>query len=294
VRGGKSLADALTAYPTTFSRLYVGMVTAGESGGALADTLARLATMLEREQSLNATVRSALAYPIVLVAAAIGSIVLLLVWVLPQFAPIFAQAGAKLPTATRILMGLGDTVQKNGVWLLVAIVTSVILLRQLARQPAQRRRIDALVLRLPVAGTLIRQVNAARLARTLGTLLANGVGLLAALSISRQVLSNQVAIEAVDQAAVQAREGQGIAAALSQGGAFPPDAVHLLKLGSETGRLAEMALRSADIQEEQVRSGTQQLVALMVPIITVAMGAIVAAIVGSLLVAMMSLNDLAG
>jgi general secretion pathway protein F len=220
--------------------------------------------------------------------------VLLLTWVLPQFAPLFAQAGAQLPAPTRMLMHLGDTVRQDGIWMLIAAIGSGLLLRELARRPAQRRRLDALFLRLPVAGTLIRQVNAARLTRTFGTLLQNGVGLISALSIARQVLSNTIAIDAVDRAIAHVKEGQGMAPALSQGGAFPLDAVHLLKLGGETGRLAEMALRSADINEEQVRNTTQQLVALMVPIITIAMGAVVASIIGSLLVAMMSLNDIAG
>jgi general secretion pathway protein F len=293
VRGGKSLASAVAAHPATFSRLYIGLVRAGEAGGTLAPTLANLGEMLERERNLAATVQSAMIYPLVLVIAATASVVMLLTWVLPQFEPMFAEAGAKLPEATRFIMGLGAAISAYGLWGVAGGAVAVVALRALIQRPENRRRLDALLLHLPIVGTLIRQVEASRLTRTLGTLLGNGVGLLAALSISRQVVSNTVAVAAVDRAAARAKEGEGIAAALAQGGAFPPHAIHLLDLGSETGRLAEMALKAAEIHEEQVRTSVQRLVSLMVPAITIGMGAVVAGIIGSLLVAMMSLNDLA-
>jgi general secretion pathway protein F len=293
VRGGRSLASALAAFPDTFPRLYLGLVTAGEAGGKLAEALARLATMLEREQSLAATIQSSLAYPVTLVIAAIGSVTLLLTWVLPQFAPMFAEAGTQLPASTRMLMASGELVRENGLWLLLFMIAGAVLLRELARHPAQRRRLHRALLAIPVVGLLIRHVNAARLTRTLGTLLANGVGLLAALSICREVLSHLLAIDAVEQAIGRVREGRGMAPPLAESGAFPAETGHLLELGAETGRLAEMALRAADIHEERVRTIVQQLVSLMVPAITIVMGVVVAGIIGSLLVAMMSLNDLA-
>jgi general secretion pathway protein F len=293
VRGGRSLASALAAHPRDFSRLYVGLVTAGESGGSLAATLAHLAGMLERDLQLAQTIRSALAYPAMLVAAAVGTIVLLLTWVLPQFTPIFAQAGAQLPTATRLLIDLGAAFRAYGLVLPVILVLGFVGLRLIAAEPRQRRRLDALLLRLPVVGSLIRQAEAARLTRTLGTLLTNGVGLVPALGLCRQVLLNQVAVAAVDHALERAKAGGTLAEALAVGGAFPPHAIHLLKLGSETGQLGGLALRAAEIHEEAVRVVAQRLVALLVPMITIFMGALVAAIIGSLLVAMMSLNDLA-
>jgi general secretion pathway protein F len=293
VRGGKSLASAIAAHPATFSRLYIGLVRAGEAGGTLGPTLANLSDMLERERKLASTIQSAMIYPLVLIIASIGSVVMLLTWVLPQFAPMFAEAGAKLPAATRFIMAAGDVVRAYGLWFLAAAAAAGLAARALVRLPAYRHQLDRLLLKLPIVGSLIQQVEASRLTRTLGTLLANGVGLLAALSISRQVLTNSLAVAAVDDAVARAKEGEGIAGALAQGGAFPPHAVHLLELGSETGRLADMALRAAEIHEEQVRTSVQQLVSLIVPAITIGMGAIVAGIIGSLLVAMMSLNDLA-
>jgi general secretion pathway protein F len=149
------------------------------------------------------------------------------------------------------------------------------------------------LLYIPIVGPLIRRVQAARLARTLGTLLRNGVGLVLALAITRDVLGNLTAAKLVDGAASEVKAGARLAAALAAGGFFPVQTIHLLRLGEETGRLADMALRAADIHDEQVHHTVSRLVTLLVPFITVVMGLVVAGIVGSLLVAMLSLNDLA-
>lgn len=292
VRGGKAVASAFAAHPETFSRLHIGMITAGEAGGTLAATLAELATLLERERSLAMTLQSALAYPIILVVAALASVGFLVGWVLPQFAQVLAEAGASLPWATRILLGLGNGLQANALAVLGGLVAAIALVAVAWRHEALRPARDAFLLRLPVIGGLIRQTEAARLARTLGTLLANGVGLLKALSISRQVLSNAPAIAAVTRAEAAAKEGGSLADALQVGGVFPPRLTQLLRLGAETGKLADMALRAAEIHEELASTGVQRLVGLMVPAITIVMGLLVAAIIGSLMVAMMSLNDL--
>ncbi len=292
VRGGKSVASALAAHPQTFSRLYVGMVTAGEAGGTLAQTLDQLAGLLERDRSLALTLQSALAYPLILMAAAIGSIAFLVGWVLPQFAQVFADAHATLPVATRFLLSLGEGLQAHGALLFVAVAAVGLAIIASWSHPRVRRWRDALVARLPVVGPLVRQTEAARLTRTLGTLLVNGVGLLHALAICRQVLSNTLAVSAVTAAETEAKAGGSLADALAGAGFFPAHCTHLLRLGAETGALAAMALRAADIHEEQARAGTQRLLALLVPAITVTMGLLVAAIIGSLMVAMMSLNDL--
>src|SRR5258708_24380200 len=165
VRAGSSLATAISTYPQTFSKLYVGLVRAGEAGGTLAATLDRLAALLERERSLRANLRSALIYPAILVIAAIGSIVLLLEYVLPQFIPIFEQAGAELPAATRILIAFGALVGAAGPWLLVGLLVAGLLARGARAKPAGRMRADRLVLRVPIAGKLVREVLAARLTR---------------------------------------------------------------------------------------------------------------------------------
>src|SRR5499433_2234934 len=293
VRGGSSLAAALAAEPRSFSKLYVGLVRAGEAGGTLPATLDRLATLLERERSLTANLRSALIYPALLVAAAVGSIVLLLDYVLPQFTPIFEQAGAELPASTRVLMALGAVVGAGAPWLLAGVLAAALVARQLLTRPANRLKFDRLLLRLPIAGSLLRETLAARLTRTLGSLLQNGVPLIPALGIAQDALGNLAASAAVEAAAIGAKGGAGLAMPLAAAGIFPPRTIHLLQLGEEAAQLSAMALKAADIHDEQARLMMQRLVALAVPAITIAMGLAVAGIVSALLTAMLSLNDLA-
>jgi len=293
VRSGSSLATALAAEPRSFPPLYVGMVRAGEAGGALPATLDRLSRLLESEQSLRASLRSAMIYPIMLVVAALGSVVLLLEYVLPQFTPIFEQAGAELPASTRTLVALGAVVGTAGPWVLAGLLVAGLLVRRALANPDLRLKADRLLLSLPVAGSLVREVLAARLTRTLGTLLENGVPLISALDIAGDALGNLAAIEAVEAAALSAKGGRGLAAPLGEAGVFPTRMIHLLQLGEETAQLPAMALKAADIHDEQARLMIQRMVALAIPAITIAMGLVVAGIVGSLLNAMLSLNDLA-
>lgn len=293
VRSGSSLAGALAGEPRSFSKLYVGLVRAGEAGGTLPATLDRLATLLERERSLSANLRSAMIYPALLIVAAIGSIVLLLDYVLPQFAPIFEQAGAELPVATRALMTLGNVVGAATPWLLLALLAGGLIARQLLLRPAYRLTVDRLLLRLPILGGLMRETLAARLTRTLGSLLQNGVPLIPALGIAKEALGNLAATQAVESAAVGAKGGAGLARPLAAAGLFPARTIHLLQLGEEAAQLATMSLKAADIHDEQARLMVQRLVALAVPMITIAMGLAVAGIVSALLTAMLSLNDLA-
>ncbi len=293
VRAGSSLAAALAAEPHSFSKLYVGLIRAGEAGGSLSVTLERIATLLERERNLSASLRSAMVYPALLVVAAIGSVVLLLEYVLPQFTPIFEQAGAKLPASTRALMAVGTAVGEWGPWLLLGLLVFALLARRLLAEPDYRIKFDRLLLALPIVGKLLRETLAARLTRTLGSLLLNGVPLIAALDIAKDALGNLAAAAAVEAAALATKSGAGVARPLAQSGIFPARTIHLLQLGEEAAQLSAMALKAADIHDAQAQLMMQRLVALTVPIITIVMGLVVAGIVGSLLTAMLSLNDLA-
>lgn len=293
VRDGGSLAAALALHPASFPPLYVGLVRAGEAGGQLAATLDRLAILLERQRSLASTVTSALIYPTVLLVAATGSIALLLTEVLPQFVPLFQQSGAQLPRPTRILIALGAATGQYGLWVLLALAIAGLVARSALQRPGPRLAMDRLVLRLPVAGGLAREIVAARLTRTLGTLLLNGVPLIAALGIARDVVGNRAGMRAIDSAALSAKGGAGLSTALAASRIFPVRTVHLLRLGEETAQLGPMALRAAEIHEEATRLGVQRLVSLLVPAITIGMGAAIAGIVSSLMLAMLGLNDLA-
>ena len=293
MRDGGSLATALAEHPGSFPRIYVGLVRAGEAGGTLAPTLDRLADLLERERSLASTVTSAMIYPGLLLLVAIGSITLLLTQVLPQFVPLFEQNGAALPRPTQLLIATGDAVSAYGIYALMAIIALVLIARQALRQPRPRLLMDRFLLRLPVVGELTREIVAARFTRTLGTLLNNGVPLIAALGIVPDAIGNLAGVAAVERATLSAKGGAGLSRPLDESGVFPARTIYLLRLGEETAQLGPMALRAAEIHEEKTRLGVQRLVALLVPAITVAMGAVIAAIVASLLLAMLGLNDLA-
>jgi general secretion pathway protein F len=293
VRNGSTLAAAMAKQPGSFSRLYVGLVRAGEAGGTLAATLEQLADLLERERSLAATVRSALIYPALLLIAACGAIVLLLTQVLPEFVPLFEQSGVALPASTQFLIDAGDAVSNYGLIALLTVLVLFLLFRVLLRQPGSRLAFDRFKLHLPIVGGLLREVMAARLARTLGSLLVNRVSLITALGITREVLGNEAGVAAMDHAIPLAKAGAGLSAPLADSGLFPVRLIHLLRLGEETAQHGPMALRAAAIHEERVRVVTQRLVSLLTPAITIGMGALIAGIVSSLLLAMLSLNDLA-
>jgi general secretion pathway protein F len=293
VRDGSPFATALAQHPASFPRLYIGLVRAGEAGGLLAATLARLADLLERQRALRSTVISALVYPTILVVVGVGAIVMLLTLVLPQFVPMFQQAGAALPTPTRIVLGIGDFVSNYGLYMLVAMVVAGVAIRQALRRPAIRAWWDRTFLRVPIFGPLAREILAARFARTLGTLLSNGVSLMSALTIVMDVIGNTAGEAAIRAATESAKGGAGLARPLQQSGLFPMRMVYLLRLGEETAQLGPMALRAAEIHEEQSRLGIQRLVALMVPVLIIFIGGAVAGIVSSLMLAMLSLNDLA-
>lgn len=292
VRDGASLATALGRQPHSFPPLYVGLVRAGEAGGTLAATLDQMAELLERERALAADVTSALIYPSLLLVVAIGSIALLLTRVLPQFVPLFEQNGAALPGPTQALITAGDLVSGYGAYAALAAAGSFLVMRQALRRPAPRIVADRLLLRLPILGVLAREVLAARFTRTLGTLLNNGVPLVGAMAILRDTVGNLAAVAAVDQATLAVKGGAGLARSLATAGVFPARTIHLLQLGEEAA-LGPMALRAAVIHEEKSRIGLQRLVSLLVPVITIVMGAAVAGIVSALLLAMLSLNDLA-
>jgi general secretion pathway protein F len=293
VRGGSALAVALAQEPRSFSKLQIGLIRAGEAGGALAETLDRLAGLMERERSLAATVQSALVYPALLLIAAVGSISVLIGYVLPQFVPLFAESGAELPTMTRWLISFGTVMQVAGPWLLIAVLILGVALRQAMQNDGFRRPVDRILLRVPVLGNLLRESLAARFTRTLGTLLKNGVPLISALTIVTETIGNLAAVAAIRTASESAKGGAGLSRPLGDARIFPPRTIHLLRLGEETAQLSAMALKAAEIHEERTRIAVQRMVALLVPTITIAMGAAVAAIVGSLMTAMLGLNDLA-
>lgn len=292
VRGGSSLADALEAQ-SAFSRFYLNMIRAGETGGALEVVLKRLTEFLERSQALRETVTSALIYPIILLSVSALSVIILLTFVVPQFQQLFADAGKALPLATQIVIAVGDGFRHYwwiGALALVLIVTA---LRQQLSQPVSRARWDRWFLRLPLFGDLIAKVETARLSRTLGTLLGNGVSLLNALTIVRETLTNQVLATALGEVAEHVKTGRGLAEPLLEAGNFPKLAVQMIRVGEETGQLQEMLLQVADTYDGEVQTAVKRMLTLLEPAMILGLGVIIAGIIMSILVAILSLNELA-
>ncbi len=292
VRGGSNLADALEVQGA-FSRFYLNMIRAGEVGGALDVVLKRLTDFLERSQALRETVTSALIYPMILLSVSALSVIILLTFVVPQFQRLFADAGRALPLATQIVIALGDGLRHYGWVGAIGVVLLVALLRQQMSQPASRARWDRWFLRLPLFGDLIAKVETARLSRTLGTLLGNGVSLLNALTIVRETLSNQVLAAALGEVAEHVKTGRGLADPLLEAGDFPKLAVQMIRVGEETGQLQEMLLQVADTYDAEVQTAVKRLLTLLEPALILGLGVVIAGIIMSILVAILSLNELA-
>jgi len=292
VRGGSTLADALEAQDA-FSRFYLNMVRAGESGGALETVLRRLNEFLERSQALRETVTSALIYPIILLTVSALSVIILLTFVVPQFQRLFADAGKTLPLATQIVIAVGDGFRYYWWAGAIVIVLIVAAVRRMLNQPDSRARWDRWLLRAPLFGDLIAKVETARLTRTLGTLLGNGVSLLNALTIVRETLTNQVMASALGEVAEHAKTGRGLAEPLMEAGHFPKLAVQMIRVGEETGQLQEMLIQVADTYDGEVQTAVKRLLTLLEPALILGLGAVVAGIIMSILVAILSLNELA-
>ncbi|HEV7367821.1 type II secretion system F family protein [Arenibaculum sp.] len=293
VRGGSSLADAMAAQGSVFPRYYVSMVRAGEAGGALELTLARLADLLEKAYALRESVKSALVYPAILLVFAGLSVILLLTLVLPQFEPLFEDAGEALPWGTRLFMSLGDAVERYGLVALAVAAAVPMVLRRLLADPGRRLLRDRMLLSVPMLGSLIALAETARFTRTMGTLLSNGVPILTALSIVQETVANRSIAVTLGRAQASLKSGGGLAAPLGAAGTIPPLAVHLIRVGEETGALDTMLTKIADIYDQEVGRSVQRLLALLVPALTVILGLVVAGIISSILVAILSVNELA-
>ena len=293
VRGGQDLSSAMEAEPGVFFPLYVNLIRAGEAGGAVDQALARLAEFMERGSELRESVLSALTYPVILIFLAIGSLAIIMALVVPRFATMFADAGASLPVATQIVVAVSQFLESY--WWAIALVIggTVLYARQLMSEPASRLRVDHVLLRLPLWGDFTGKLEVARFSRALGTLLSNGVPMLNALSIARQIVGNQAIATAVTDVTDGVREGQGIARPLLRQGVFPELACHMLQVGEETGQLEHMLMKLADIYDREVRATLNRLVTILEPAIILSLGLLIAGIIFSVLMAILQVNELA-
>lgn len=292
VRGGKALSQALDARREVFSRFYVNIVRAGEAGGALGTVLTRLAETMERTKELRESVRSALIYPTILIFVAVASIMILLVFVVPQFQTTFAQAGKALPIPTQVVIAVG-TFLRNWWWAAIpAAVLAVAWFRRRGRNPAVRRVRDARLLRMPLLGDLIAKIEIARFARTLSTLLGNGVTLLAGLAIVKETMGNVVLASGFDGVIAKLREGKGFARPMAETGLYPRLATQMILVGEESGRLEEMLTRVADVYDREVATGIKRFLAVLEPVLILGLAVLVGGIVFSILLGVMGMSEL--
>ena len=292
VRGGKSLSQALDMHREVFSRFYVNIVRAGEAGGALGAVLSRLAETMERNKELRESVKSALIYPTILICVAVASVMVLLVWVVPQFQSTFSQAGKALPLPTQVVIFVGTGLRKY--WWLIAliVVAGVWLLRRHLARAEVRFRWDRRLLRAPLLGDLLAKVEVARLARTLATLLGNGVTLLAGLSIAKDTMTNSVLASALDGVVTRLREGKGFGRPLIETGLYPRLASQMILVGEESGRLEEMLHRVADVYDREVQIAVKRFLAVLEPVLILSLAVLIGGIVLSILVGVMAMSEL--
>jgi general secretion pathway protein F len=293
VKGGSSLADALEKQAGVFSRFYLNMIRAGEAGGSLGEVLNRLTEYLERSRELKDTVSTALIYPAVLLVMSLASLFVMLIFVVPQFTEMFESAGKELPLSTQIVVGLAEWLQSYW-WLLLgaAIVISSYMKFQLA-DPVTKKVWDGRFLKLPLAETILLNKETANISRTLGTLLGNGVSILSALAIVRETVDNLVLVETIQHAEEELKQGKRMSDALLKTGIFPKMAMQMIKMGEETGHLEEMLMRVAEIYDKQLKIAIQRMLALLEPALIITLGLMIAGIIVSILLAILSVNDLA-
>lgn len=291
VRGGAALSASLEQQHGVFSRLYVNMVRAGEVSGSLHNTLKRLAEYLERSKAVRDSVIGALIYPVILLIMVTLALALLLIYVVPQFLPLFENFDAELPLITKFVLALGDTLAGYW-WLMLGVVIALVIYSQRAlRDPGNRLAFDTWLLHQRIVGGLIGRVETARLARTLGTLLSNGVPLLTALSIGRNVVGNLALMQAVDSAATDVKAGTGLGYGLGKSKLFPRLALQMIAVGEESGELDTMLLKVADTFDVEVKNAVDRALAILVPAVTIVMACLVAFIMLAILMPILDLSN---
>ncbi|QSV44923.1 type II secretion system F family protein [Geobacter benzoatilyticus] len=282
VEGGSTFADALSKHPNVFDQLFVNLVAAGEVGGILDTILNRLAAYIEKAMKLKKQIKGAMVYPATIMTIAIGVVAVILIFVIPTFAKMFADFGGDLPTPTKIVIALSDFVLKY-ILLIVGLVFAVVVaIKKYYATPNGKKVIDTIALKAPIAGPLIRKVSVARFTRTLGTLISSGVPIMDGLEIVAKTAGNKVVEEAVYKVRSSIAEGKTMAEPLQESGVFPPMVVQMISVGEATGAMDAMLSKIADFYDDEVDDAVSALTALMEPMLMVFLGTTV----GGLVIAM--------
>ena len=293
IKGGKSLADALSVHPLYFSDLFINMVRAGEASGNLGQIFERLSEFERSRDELRSYIISSMVYPALLALVGAGSIFVLLDFVVPRFASVFDDGRMKIPTPTLIMLQASKIVQ-DWTWLVALVVVGgAILFRTYTRTVAGRLWWDDARLRIPILGDALRKAETSRFARAMSTLVGNTVPLVQSLGIAAGILNNKRMANSLREVAQGVKRGEGISQPLARTKMFPPLASHLLTVGEETGKLDLMFARMAQIYEEETRAAIRRFTSIFEPLVILIMGIIVGALVLSMLIAITSINDVA-
>ena len=293
VKQGVALSIALEEQACGFSKFYIGILRAGEATGNVATSLQQLAEYIERMQALRRSVSSALVYPTILLVTSVASIILLMTLVLPQFATLFADAGKELPLPTQIVMGVSGALQQYWWLLIVLFIAFALLIQTVLQTPDLRYQWDRKCLTLPMVGELIKKIEVTRFSHTLSSLLLNGVPLLDALAIVKRTLTNTVMIGVMDDVSQHLKQGRLMSPVLEKSNAFPQLAVQMIKLGEETGDLKGVLSRLSITYDKEIKVTIQRLLSLFEPVLILLLGVIIAGIIFSVLMAIVSINDFA-
>lgn len=294
VNQGSALGDAMAEYPKIFPKLYTNMIRAGEASGALETVLFRLAEFMEKELEIRSKVNSAMFYPVLLAFLGVVLVIVLMVAIVPKLTNMFDSMAAELPWNTKLLIWMSDTLSSYWYIFLLGSIFSVWAFRKWRETESGRKRGDAILLKVPVLGDLVRKVAISRFARTLETLLASGVQLLEALDIVRTLLGNVILEEVVSEARDNIREGEGIAPALKQSGQFPPLVTHMISVGERSGQLEQMLGDVADAYDRETNTTIARFTAMLEPLMIVVMGVGVGFVVFSIMRPIMMLTEMAG
>ncbi|MBT3531479.1 MAG: type II secretion system F family protein [Gammaproteobacteria bacterium] len=290
VKEGKSLAEAMENHPRVFSKMYVNIVRAGEEGGILHDLLPDLAEFLETSAKTRQAVISAMIYPVVLLITGIISVVLLLIFVVPQFAAMFEDAGTDIPASAAFLLSLSGGIQSYGFLIIVFIVALAFLWKRMDSDPASKLRKDNFLLSMPMVGSLILYKECAVFSRTLGSLLGAGIPLIRALRVAREVIANTVLTSHLSQVEEDVRGGAGLGNSLEKTGVFPTLLHQLVAVGEESGRTSSILLKLAKTFDTSVRNQMSGLVAALQPALIIFLAIAVGGITITMLSAVFSMN----
>lgn len=292
VKAGKPLSVALAEHQRLFGGFYINMVRSGEASGRTAEVLAGLAEHLERSKAVRSSVVSALIYPAILLVVALLSVVMMLGFVVPQFEDLFSDLGDALPVLTKAVISAGDAIQAYGWMVAMILIPSLLLLRRWYASPAGKQWLDQRLLAMPLLGQILFKYEIARFSRTLGTLLHNGVSLLQSLAIASDTVGNSRIKASLDVLRPATKQGRRMSQVLAEAKTFSPMMVQMVRVGEESGRLDEMMLELAKVYDDEVQAGIKRGLTLLEPLLILTMGGMIALIIVSILMGILSVNEL--